>query len=205
MDDEPTIDHPSDQDRPTILLVDDEPGLAELYAAWLGDTYTTRIAIGGEEALENLDETVDVVLLDRRMPTLSGDEVLEVINDRKMTCKVAMVTAVEPDFDILEMGFDDYLTKPVSQDDLRSTVESLILRGEYDAKLNELYSLATKRAALRKQKCPEELARNQEYQELIERIELLKAETDDLLGDIDDGTTSVFDGLSTGSPRKVDD
>ena len=183
-------------DAPVVLVVDDEPGLADLYAAWLGDSYETRIATGGEEALDQLDETVDVVLLDRRMPTLSGDDVLEEINARGLGCGVAMVTAVDPDFDILDMGFDDYLTKPVSQDDLRSTVESIILRGEYDATLNELYALSTKRAALRRQKAPEELAAHAEYQELIDRIEVLKAQSDDLVTDLDTiGTADVFNQL----------
>ncbi|TKX52052.1 response regulator, partial [Halorubrum sp. SS7] len=60
---------------PLVLVVEDEPDLADLYAAWLGDEYRVRTAYGGREALDQLDETddeVDAILLDRRMPGLSG-------------------------------------------------------------------------------------------------------------------------------------
>jgi len=104
---------------PLVLVVEDEPDLADLYAAWLGDEYRVRTAYGGQEALDELDEAddeVDAILLDRRMPGLSGDEVLAAVRERGIDCRVAMVTAVEPDFDILKMGFDDYLVKPVTSD-----------------------------------------------------------------------------------------
>ena len=117
---------------PLVLVVEDEPDLADLYAAWLGDEYRVRTAYGGREALDELDEAdeVDAILLDRRMPGLSGDEVLTAVRDRGIDCRVAMVTAVEPDFDILEMGFDDYLVKPVSKDDLLGVVETMRSRSE---------------------------------------------------------------------------
>jgi len=59
-----------------------------------------------------IDETVDVVLLDRMMPGMSGQEVLAAIRERGLDCRVAMVTAVDADFDVIEMGFDEYLGKP---------------------------------------------------------------------------------------------
>lgn len=94
----------------TVLIVEDEQPLADLYAAWLTETYSIRTAYDGEQALDQLDEQVAVVLLDRRMPQLSGDDVLERIRERNYDCHVAMVSGVHPDFDIIEMGFDDYLT-----------------------------------------------------------------------------------------------
>lgn len=184
---------------PVVLVVDDERGLADLYAAWLSGSYETRVAYGGEEALERLDDDVSIVLLDRRMPGFSGDEVLSEIESRNLDCQVAMVTAVEPDFDIIEMGFDDYLTKPVSQDDLLETVESLLDRRQYEAALTELFSQVSKKAALVEQKSPQELSDNDAYQDLLDRIESLEAETHRLVTAMDSlDAAAVFRQLDLG-------
>ena len=117
----------TDESR-TVLVVDDEPNLADLYAAWLGERYETRVAYGGAEGLDLFGEDVDIALIDRLMPEMSGDEVLEHIRDTGHDCQVAMVTAVEPDFDIIEMGFDDYLVKPILRDELLEAVQNLLSR-----------------------------------------------------------------------------
>ncbi|GAB3694687.1 HalX domain-containing protein [Halorubrum pallidum] len=169
---------------PLVLVVEDEPDLADLYAAWLGDEYRVLTAYGGQEALDQIDEAdddVDAILLDRRMPGLSGDEVLSAVRERGIDCRVAMVTAVEPDFDILKMGFDDYLVKPVTSDTLRETVDGLLRRGEYDTDVQELFSLTSKKAILETEKSATELADNEEYQNLTERIEELRAKADNSL------------------------
>jgi two-component system response regulator AdeR len=169
---------------PLVLVVEDEPDLADLYAAWLGDEYRVRTAYGGQEALEELDavdDEVDAILLDRRMPGLSGDEVLSSVRERGIDCRVAMVTAVEPDFDILEMGFDDYLVKPVTSDTLKETVAGLLRRGEYDTEVQELFSLTSKKAMLETEKSATELADNDEYQRLTDRIEELRSRADESL------------------------
>jgi DNA-binding response OmpR family regulator len=166
------------------LIVEDEPDLADLYATWLGTDYRVRTAYGGREALESLDEAVDVILLDRRMPDLSGDEVLEAVRDRGIGCRVAMVTAVEPDFDIIAMGFDDYLVKPVSREELDETVANLLLRSEYDDGIRELFSLASKKALLESEKGPAALENNEEYAELGDRLETLRGNLDQKLQEI---------------------
>jgi Response regulator containing CheY-like receiver, AAA-type ATPase, and DNA-binding domains len=169
------------EQRPLVLVVEDEPDLADLYAAWLDDEYRVRTAYGGNEALDVLDEVgddVDAMLLDRRMPGLSGDEVLDAVTERGIDCRVAMVTAVEPDFDILEMGFDDYLVKPVTSETLGDTVDTLLTRGDYDAGVQDLFSLTSKKAMLEAEKSPSELADNEEYQELTARIDELRDDVD---------------------------
>jgi DNA-binding response OmpR family regulator len=184
------------ESQPLVLVVEDEPDLADLYAAWLGDEYRVRTAYGGHEALDVLDDvdgTVDAILLDRRMPGLSGDEVLAAVRERGVDCRVAMVTAVEPDFDILEMGFDDYLVKPVASDTLRETVEGLLQRDEYDTGVQDLFALTSKKAMLEAEKSASELADNEEYQALTEEIETLRREVDDSLEAVTE--TDDFEGL----------
>lgn len=135
---------------PRVLVVDDNQRLTGLYAEWLSDDYRVTTADGGEAALDAIDEfDPDVVLLDRRMPDLSGDVVLALLRDRGVDCPVAMVTAVEPDADIVSMGFDDYLTKPVPRAELLETVDSLSTLDSVDDLSRELSQLRVKRNVLR--------------------------------------------------------
>jgi DNA-binding response OmpR family regulator len=164
--------------QPTVLVVDDERDLAELYAAWLEADHEVRTAYSGDEAIRTVDETIDVVLLDRLMPEMPGGEVLEHIRRVEYDCRVAMVTAVEPDFDIIEMGFDEYVVKPLQRDDLAEVVDSLLTRSEYDEKLQEFFALAAKRAALRTGKTTHELQNSDAYAELVGEFERLRAELD---------------------------
>ena len=181
-------------EQPLVLIVEDEPDLADLYATWLRDDYRARVAYGGREALDQLDDEVDVVLLDRRMPDLSGDEALAEIRSRGFECRVAMVTAVEPDFDIIAMGFDDYLVKPVSREALTDTVSNLILRNAYDVGIQDLFSLASKKALLESEKDEATLEENEEYQALTKRLAELRGELDETLGQLDDnkGLSAVY-------------
>jgi DNA-binding response OmpR family regulator len=176
---------------PLVLVVEDEPDLADLYATWLSTEYRVRTAYGGHEALDALDDDVAVVLLDRRMPDLSGDEVLNAVRKRGIDCRVAMVTAVEPDFDIISMGFDDYLVKPVTKDALRETVSTLCTRNSYDTGVQELFALASKKALLESEKGNAELAESEEYAELSDRIAVLREELDETIGSVDDHDTFV--------------
>ncbi|WP_435097638.1 response regulator [Halarchaeum sp. P4] len=158
---------------PTILAVDDLPEYLQLYEARLDD-YDVRTAGDGESAIETIDEDVDVVLLDRSMPDVPGDDVLAYIREEGYDCQVAMVTAVEPDTDIVELGFDAYLVKPVSGDRLVDTVERLLRRSRYEDELEELYALCSQRAAL----AAEGKTENEEYAELSARIEELRRSVD---------------------------
>ena len=114
-----------------VLVVDDEPDIAESYEMWLREDHDVEVATSGEAALEALDESVDVLLLDRRMPEMSGDEVLRALADRPADPTTVLVTAVDPGFDIVDLEFDTYLTKPVTGSDVVEVVERLTDRTEY--------------------------------------------------------------------------
>jgi DNA-binding response OmpR family regulator len=173
-------------DQPTVLVVEDEHALIELYVRWLEDDHTVLTASEGKEAIETFNESVDVVLLDRLMPGMSGDEALQELRQRDSNCKVAMVTAVEPDFDVISMGFDDYLTKPVERQELLDTIQGLLSRTEFNDIEQELYALSSKQAALRASKPKEELEENDEFAKLQEQLDGLRAELDTTIPDMDD-------------------
>ncbi|MFP9062425.1 response regulator transcription factor [Natrialbaceae archaeon A-chndr2] len=169
---------------PHVLIVEDEPDLANLYAAWLDDRCSVETAYDGNEALEAIEEAIDIVLLDRRMPGLSGDTVLGTIRERNLDCRVAMVTAVEPDFDIIGMGFDDYLVKPVSKDELTTIIDQLLLRSTYDEQLQEFFALASKKALLDAQKTQAERNSSQEYAVLEDRLAVLRSQVDETMTEL---------------------
>lgn len=111
----------------TILVVDDNRPLADGFARILAEEYEVLTAYEGKRALELFTESIDVVLLDRRLPDIPGDEVLAEIREREYDCSVAMVSAGEPD---PSLDCDAYLTKPVrSSVVLHDTVSNLAGEG----------------------------------------------------------------------------
>jgi len=168
-----------------ILVVDDDVDVADTYASQLEGEYDVETVYSGPAALEALSPSVDIVLLDRRMPRLSGCEVLEAIRDRGLETRVAMVTGEEADFDIIEMSFDDYVQKPVTEGALQGTVAHLIRYLTYDEQLREYYALTAKRAALVQSKSPEELAESEQFSALEADIEATEAALSDLVAGFD--------------------
>jgi DNA-binding response OmpR family regulator len=175
------------------MVVDDESDVADAYAVQLELDYETRTAYGGEAALEKIDDDVDVVLLDRRMPDLSGDEVLAEIRDRGIDCSVVMVTAVDPDFDIVEMPFDDYICKPADRDTLTGAIEKQLSVSEYDSQVQEYMEVSSKLELLRAEKTAGELEDNEDVAELEGRVENLEANLDDVVAEFDDPARAFRD------------
>jgi len=177
----------------TILVVEDETSVTKLYVQFLEPEYTVLTAETAQEGIDALlgedgnDPTataVDAVLLDRRLPDAPGEEVLDFIDEQDFDCRVAMVTGVEPDFDIVDMGFDLYIVKPVTRSELLEAVETLFVRSEYGGLLREAASLASKRALLESQKSEAELEASAEYSTLLDRMSELDDELLDLAGSL---------------------
>lgn len=162
----------------TVLVVEDEPDLRETYIAALERECDVRAASDGDEALAAVDDAVDVVFLDRRMPGTSGDEVLSEVRDRGVDCRVVMVTAVEPDTDVLQMEFDEYLVKPVESDDLRSAVERMLARNAMEDRLREMFAVASKLATLESKLEISQQERSDRHQQLLDEFYALREEVD---------------------------
>ena len=158
--------------QPTVLVVDDDRALADTCEYWLREEYDVRVAYGGRQALEQVDNDVDVVLLDRRMPDVSGDDVLDEIDARGLDCRVAMMTAIAPDTDIVEMPFDEYLVKPVDEESVTETVEELLVRAGFDDRIREYFALASTEAVLDGREVRDPAA----LDDLAERVRELRAE-----------------------------
>ncbi len=175
----------SSPDNPVVAIVEDEELLADMYATWIDDSYEVRIATSGSSALEVIDADVDVVFLDRRMPDVDGDDVLRQLRERGNTTQVAMLTAVDADFDILDLPLDDYLHKPVSKAAFNETIEQLLRRSHYEQTLQRFHELAAKRAALEAGKDLDVLAESDEYHQLLEELERVRTAADATLEEFD--------------------
>lgn len=163
----------------TVLIAEDEEELRALYADWLATTdYEVHAVSDGEAAFEEYSPTIDIVLLDRRMPGMSGDEVLAKLAPEASNTKFAMVTAVEPDVDILEMGFHDYLQKPFSKTDLVDLVKGLETLHAYDDSIERYFQLARKKAALEASKSSQYLENSDEYKSLVKELRQVQQEAD---------------------------
>ena len=120
-------------DSPTILVVDDEPRNLRLMEAMLIPMgYRVQLAENGEKALKLLEGiSPDVILLDVMMPGMDGYEVARQVKSRETTrfIPIVMVTALQEVADrvkALEVGADDFLSKPVDKTELTARVRSLV-------------------------------------------------------------------------------
>jgi len=118
----------------TILVVDDEPILRETLAEALdADGFQVVTAADGREALARFREHhPDLVVLDLMLPELSGIEVCRIIR-RESGAPILMLTAKSSEVDKvvgLELGADDYVTKPFSLRELTARIRALLRRTE---------------------------------------------------------------------------
>ena len=109
-----------------VLVVDDEIGPRESLRAILKPEYTVLIATEGEQALKMVEETsIDVVLLDLRMPGISGISVLERIKAFNPDIEVILITgyaSYETVLEALRLHAFDYISKPFNIPELRNKV-----------------------------------------------------------------------------------
>lgn len=164
----------------TVLVVDDDQPVLDRLSSLLEPDYTVLTATDGKTALVKAEEA-DVVLLDRRLPDISGDEVAATINDRLDGPMIAMISGVEPGTDILDLACDDYLVKPLGGDEVARTVDRLHRRAEYDDRLAEYASLASKRAVIESAVPMDELLADDNYDELCRRSEDLRQNLNELM------------------------
>ena len=169
-----SAESPTDTTALNALVVDDEKEVADAYALRLRDLCDVQTAYSGQEALDSVEaSTIDIVLLDRHMPSMSGDEVLAELDERGFDGRVIMVTAVDPGFDVLDLPFDDYLCKPIDREDLWAAIDHQRIVLAYEA-LGKYYGVESKRAVIESEIPVDERANRPEYAEIEERATQLE-------------------------------
>jgi two-component system response regulator RegX3 len=117
-----------------ILVVEDEETLSEAIAFLLSkEGFEVNVAATGPEAIEQFEKSgADLILLDLMLPGLSGTEVCRQIRT-KSAVPIIMLTAKDSEIDKvvgLELGADDYVTKPYSSRELIARIRAVLRRGE---------------------------------------------------------------------------
>jgi len=148
---------PLNNSKPHILVVDDEPEIADSLAEYLvsKESYRVTVASNGREATDILQETqtdqrspVDLVLLDMRMPIMTGPEVLTWLRNHPQLkyTRVIVLTAAANNRDKVEAlssGADDYITKPYYPQELLARVKTILRTQQLEKELqNQSQQLA---------------------------------------------------------------
>lgn len=181
------------REDPVVLVVADDHERAALYADWLGSRWPIRVAHDEAAAVEALGDPVSVALVDRDLGDGAAGAVLSAVRRRGLDCRVAAVTGVVPDADVVELAVDDYLVKPVEPDELRGTVSELLLRSRYDEHVREYFALACKRALLEAEYDSATLEAREEYAELCDRLATARETLDGVFDELAD--RGAFEGL----------
>lgn len=170
--------------EPVVLIVEDESSLVDIYSHWLSDGYEIRAAESGEQALELIDEEVNIVVLDRLMPAMTGREVIDIVRDRGLECKIVMATAVESNFDLIEAGADAAITKPITKDELLSVVSQMLDHDDYRGLEARYFDLLAERA---------ELLTNADSVEASDELAALESQIEELAERLEDRTDEMDD------------
>jgi nitrogen regulation protein NR(I) len=119
---------------PTILVADDEPNLRRVLSAiLLREGYQVRQAENGEDAIDQLDDAVDVVITDLKMPRIDGMAVLDHVSARHPSVPVIMITAfgsVDNAVLAVKKGAFDYIEKPFEKDQIRQIVAKAVAQAD---------------------------------------------------------------------------
>lgn len=130
----------------TILVIEDETSIATLIKYNLEKAgYMVLLSYDGKEGLEiALNQNPDLIVLDLMLPTLDGMEVCKELRSRRNNIPIIMLTARDDEFDKvlgLELGADDYMTKPFSPRELVARVKAVLRRFQHIHILeNEVYT-----------------------------------------------------------------
>jgi DNA-binding response OmpR family regulator/AraC-like DNA-binding protein len=126
--------------RPTVLTVDDEPGVRESVRLILEEAYAVEEASSGWGAIEQIrGRKPDIVLLDVKMPDLDGLSVLEIVRAEAPATKIVLLTGLDSAraaVTAMKLGALDYLTKPIDEDELLEVVSRAVRSTEIEPALN---------------------------------------------------------------------
>lgn len=119
-----------------VLVVDDEQSIVTLLKYNLETAgYIVEVAYDGEEALQKVESSQpDLILLDVMLPKKDGIEVCKTIRSDKNLVPILMLTAKDDEFDRvlgLELGADDYMTKPFSPREVVARVKAILRRSQF--------------------------------------------------------------------------
>lgn len=128
--------------KQTILVVDDEPGILELVRVYLEkEGWRVILAMDGGQAIDRIEiANPDMIVLDVMLPELNGFDVCKQLRSKGNQVSIIMLTARDDDIDKilgLELGADDYLTKPFNPRELVARIKAILRRGQQTKDLDK--------------------------------------------------------------------
>jgi len=123
---------------------------------------------------------------------MAGDDVIKRIDEWELEFQVILVSAIDPDTDIIDLPFDSYLTKSVSKDELLDAIEQAFLKRRYEELVAEYNAAAETYDVLRETHTQTELEDNEAFAELEAHMDELKAEFDETIEKLDDSSVTTL-------------
>ena len=133
------------ENMPKIIIVEDDPAIAEMLVYHLADLgYATKHFSDGLKAKAYLsDGKYDLVILDIMLPGCNGLDICRDLRQKNQAIPIMLLTSLDSETDRvvgLELGADDYLTKPFSMRECQARIKALLRRSELNKKLNSEHS-----------------------------------------------------------------
>ncbi len=121
-----------------ILLIEDDKGISRfIKKGLLENSFSIDVAYDGEEGLHSaVHMKYDLIVLDILLPKMDGREILKRLREREIQTPVIFLTAKDSESDIvkgLNLGADDYLTKPFSFSELLARIQAILRRGKTES------------------------------------------------------------------------
>jgi DNA-binding response OmpR family regulator len=137
-----------EETRPSVLIVEDERMVADVISEYFSRSYDVHHFRTGEQVLERYTDDTDLLIVDRKLEGMSGDDVVDRIRKQYGQELILCVSGVEPDDDISDLEVDDYMHKPVEEDEMKTRLELLMSRAELGSAVRKYLSLRSKQIAL---------------------------------------------------------
>lgn len=119
------------RDKPKVLLIEDSQSIAAIYHAYLkNESIQLLHALTGKDAIALIDkESPDLILLDLKLPDMSGEDILKWMNKQDIPASVIVITAhgsVDIAVDVMRLGANDFLQKPIEASRLKTTLRNAL-------------------------------------------------------------------------------
>jgi DNA-binding response OmpR family regulator len=158
-----------------ILIIEDDPAILKgLHESLEAEHYQILSTMDGEKGFQlALNEKPDLILLDLMLPGMNGQEICKKLRDEHVTVPILMLTSKKEETDKvlgLELGADDYITKPFSIRELHARIRAHLRRTDLIRKKVDTYSFADIELDFKKQKA---MKKNNQIKLSVKEFEIL--------------------------------
>ena len=179
-----SIDYDASRHSPRVLIVD-ESVRADLFELWLDD-FNVESAVSRRQVTETFDGTVSVAIVRNELPDEVKSDLQSLIASRAPFCRTIITTTERVEIMYPGIEYDVCLSEPTNREGVQETVGRLLLRARYDANLRNYYECSMRATNREVQLDSEELAADEQYQQLSERMSTIKDRLDTILAHFDE-------------------